>query len=87
MERAGTTLEATKEWELMTKSHKGSQRKKREKKEESMIEVPESYLQALEAIIAEQKLRVLLYQQVISKASEELGVDILKKVGSQWSGP
>jgi hypothetical protein len=46
-----------------------------------------SYIQALEAELSEQRQRVLLYRGVIQTASESLGVDILKKIGGQPSGP
>ena len=87
MEREGTNLASSKQAERMTKGENKVKSKKVEKQVDLKIEVSASYLQAMEAIIAEQRLRVLLYQQVISKASEDFGVDILKKVGSQWSGP
>jgi hypothetical protein len=45
------------------------------------------YIKALEQELIEQRLRVQLYQTVISQASEELGVDILKKLGAHRSGP
>jgi hypothetical protein len=45
------------------------------------------YIKALEQELVEQRLRVQLYQTVISQASEALGVDILKKVGGHRSGP
>jgi hypothetical protein len=44
MESKGTTLESSKSGELMTKANKVLKGKKREKKEESKIEVPLSYL-------------------------------------------
>ena len=45
------------------------------------------YITALEGEVKEQRLRVLLYQNIISTASEQLGEDILKKIGTQRSGP
>jgi hypothetical protein len=87
MEIEGTTLASSKQEKEMPKMEKQVKVKKRKKQEDVKVEVSTSYLQALEEMIAEQRLRVLLYQQVIIKASEELGVDILKKVGSQRSGP
>ncbi len=45
------------------------------------------YIQALEQELIEQRLRVKLYQRVLSQASEELGIDILKKIGVHRSGP
>jgi hypothetical protein len=45
------------------------------------------HIKALEQELVEQRLRVQLYQTVISQASEELGVDILKKVVGHRSGP
>jgi hypothetical protein len=87
MQSEGTTLETEKGGALKSKTKGTSRGKKRVKAEDPLVEVRTSHLKVLEGIIVEQKLRVLLYQQVISKASEELGVDILKKVGSQRSGP
>lgn len=87
MEREGTNLAASKQENEMPKTNEQVKVKKRKKQEDVKVEVSTSYLQAMEEMIAEQRLRVLLYQQVIAKASEELGVDILKKVGSQRSGP
>ena len=47
----------------------------------------ESYIKALEQEVKEHRLRVLLYQNVLSTASEEYGEDILKKIGTHQSGP
>ena len=46
-----------------------------------------SYIAALEQELEEQRLRVLLYRQVIVSADEYYGEDILKKIGSKRSGP
>jgi hypothetical protein len=85
MEQEGTKLAAPKSARKMTS---------RQKKQKSAPYIPPGmneqehlYLKALEQELIEQRLRVQLYQTVISQASEDLGVDILKKIGGQRSGP
>ena len=86
MEKSGTTLAAPKSARKMTNRQK--------KKQKSVIYIPPGlneqehmYIKALEQELIEQRLRVQLYQTVLSQASEELGVDIIKKIGAQRSGP
>jgi hypothetical protein len=83
----GTNLESEKRASEMTK-------RKQVKHAQSMMGLPEGlseeqkyYIAALEAELKEQRLRVLLYQGVIISASEELGEDLLKKIGVNRSGP
>lgn len=52
-----------------------------------LSEEQKHYIAALEAEVQEQRLRVLLYQGLIISASEELGEDLLKKIGVNRSGP
>ena len=52
-----------------------------------LSEEQKHYITALEAEVQEQRLRVLLYQGLIISASEELGEDLLKKIGVNRSGP
>lgn len=86
MEQEGTKLAAPKSARKMT-----SRQKKQNKSvpyiPPGMNEQEHLYLKALEQELIEQRLRVQLYQTVISQASEDLGVDILKKIGVQRSGP
>lgn len=86
MEKSGTTLAGPKSARKMTNRQK--------KKQKSAIYIPPGlneqehmYIKALEQELIEQRLRVQLYQTVLSQASEELGVDIIKKIGAQRSGP
>lgn len=86
MEKEGTTLAGPKS------ARKMSHRQKKKQKCVTYIppglnEQEHMYIKALEQELIEQRLRVQLYQTVISQASEELGVDIIKKIGAQRSGP
>lgn len=83
----GTNLEPVKRASEMT-------RRKELKGAQAIIGLPDGlseeqkhYISALEAELKEQRLRVLLYQGVIISASEELGEDLLKKIGVNRSGP
>ena len=83
----GTNLEPVKRVSEMS-------RRKEMKRVESKTGLPtglseeqKHYIGALEAEVKEQRLRVLLYQGLIISASEELGEDLLKKIGVNRSGP
>lgn len=86
MEKTSITLAGPKS------SRKMAHRQKKKQKSVTYIppglnEQEHMYIKALEQELLEQRLRVQLYQTVISQASEELGIDIIKKIGAQRSGP
>jgi hypothetical protein len=69
------------------KMHKKKRTKKGLYIPKDMSSQHESYLRAMAEELEEAKLRVKLYREVIIQASETLGIDILKKIGDQPSGP
>ena len=86
MKKEGTILAAPKSARRMTNRQK-KQHKSATYIPPGLNEQEQLYIKALEQELIEQRLRVQLYQTVISQASEVLGVDILKKIGAQRSGP
>ena len=92
MEKRDLTLDASKEVDEkqaeMPKEKKSKKGKKKEGSSESIFSTAQqAYITVLELEVKEQRLRVLLYQNIISRASEAFGEDILKKIGTQPSGP
>ncbi len=80
------TLAAPKSVSRMTSRQKGKKGKP-SYVPPGLSEQEDLYIKALEEELIEQRLRVKLYQRVLSQASEELGIDILKKIGVHRSGP
>lgn len=83
----GTNLESVKRVSEMTKRKQVKYPQTMRGLPEGLSEEQKHYISALEAELKEQRLRVLLYQGVIISASEELGEDLLKKIGVNRSGP
>ena len=78
--------------EKQSEMPKEEKKKKKRKESQGSVEsifstAQQLYISALEGEVKEQRLRVLLYQNIISTASEAFGEDILKKIGTQRSGP
>ena len=85
MNKVDTNLESEKIDSRMNKRKK--QRNIKTGYPPELSEVQQQYRQVLETELREQHLRVLLYQNVLAQVSEELGLDALKKIGGQQSGP
>ena len=90
MTNAGIILEVSKEVDEKQSEMPNEKRSKRWKKDQGsgasiFSGVQQAYITALEREVKEQRLRVLLYQNIISTASEVFGEDILKKIGTQRS--
>ena len=91
MTNAGIILEVSNEVDEKQSEMPNEKRSKKWKKEQGSGEsvfstAQQAYITALEGEVKEQRLRVLLYQNIISTASEAFGEDILKKIGTQRSG-
>lgn len=83
----GTNLESVKGASEMTRRKEVKHAQAKTGLPAGLSEEHKHYIAALEAEVKEQRLRVLLYQGVIISASEELGEDLLKKIGVNRSGP
>jgi hypothetical protein len=83
----GINLESSRTTTEMTKGKAKKGKESKASKPEELSASAKAYIAALEAELADQHLRVLLYQGIISAASEQLGVDIVKKIGGHRSGP
>ena len=83
----GTNLESVKGASEMTRRKEVKHAQAKTGLPDGLSEEQKHYIAALEAEVKEQRLRVLLYQGVIISASEELGEDLLKKIGVNRSGP
>lgn len=80
-----TTLDITKI--EMSKGKKKKTQKRNQGEPPGLSSAQKDYITVLETELAEQRLRILLYQNIFSTASEQIGYDILKKIGGQRSGP
>jgi hypothetical protein len=83
----GTKLEAEKNANEMTKGKARIIKSVKVEKPAVMTSAQKAYIAALEAELADQHLRVILYQGILSAASEQYGEDIVKKIGGHRSGP
>ena len=83
----GTNLEPLKRASEMTRRKEVKRVEAKTGLPAGLSEEQKHYIAALEAEVQEQRLRVLLYQGLIISASEELGEDLLKKIGVNRSGP
>ena len=83
----GTNLEPVKRASEMTRRKEVKRVEAKTGLPKGLSEEQKHYIGALKAEVKEQRLRVLLYQGLIISASEELGEDLLKKIGVNRSGP